>query len=424
MRNEEFSNLTSLPSATVQTSDCVPVIDVSNVEKSDNLSLSPAVEIQTSDHVSVIDVPNVEKSDNLSLSPTTDTQTSDNIPIIEVLSAEESDSLALSLFVSNHTPVINVSHTDFNLNYLWYKAGNKRVSVYSDLVISSLRMLNSKTTKWEINESIIPQLNTDEFENDYNEKLEFIPNFKLKQRSSISNFFASHMIDIPRCLKTSYSLYKPIYELPHLKFLNILMRRGYKEKIFTTILKIFIKNTMHPSYSSLNNTTTYSWLTLVPVFNSTLLINQQFYSSLSLEKVDIDGRGEQFIENRYLEEHPELTMSQFLSNSLERYKPTFIFKVQKIDKSTRKHSRGKSGKYVILWKYVPVYKRLYTVLRWLIRDITFQKAHKFEIKFWQALNLVLSASSNSLIIKFRNFNHNFVFKNFKKTLLQTLRTVS
>jgi hypothetical protein len=64
------------------------------------------------------------------------------------------------------------------------------------------------------------------------------------------------------------------------------------------------------------------------------------------------------------------------------------------------------------------------VLRWLIQDMTFQKARKFELKFWQALNLVNNSSKNSLIIKFRNFNHNFVFKNFKKTLLQNLNTVS
>jgi hypothetical protein len=56
--------------------------------------------------------------------------------------------------------------------------------------------------------------------------------------------------------------------------------------------------------------------------------------------------------------------------------------------------------------------------------MTFQKARKFELKFWQALNLVNNSSKNSLIIKFRNFNHNFVFKNFKKTLLQNLNTVS
>ena len=399
LSNEEFSILTSLPDATTQINDPTSVVNTTHASESTNLSLLPTVITQT---------------DN----------PADSTPVANVPSDEEVDRLALSLFVSNHTPVINISHIDFNLNYLWYKSGNERINVYSDLVISSLRTLNSKTTRWEISENVVSQLNTDEFENDYSEKLEFIPSFKLTQRSSVSNFFASHMIDIPRCLKTSYSLYKPIYELPHLKFLNILMRRGYKEKIFTTVLRTFIKNTMHPSYNTLSNSPAYSWVTLVPVFNATFLINQQFYNSFSLEKINIDSKNDQFIEGKYLEERVESTMSQFLNSSLEKYKPTFIFKVQKIDKSTRKHSRGKSGKYVILWKYVPFYKRLYTVLRWLIRDITFQKAHKFEIKFWQALNLVLSGSGNSLIIKFRNFNHNFVFKNFKKTLLQTLKTVS
>ena len=308
---------------------------------------------------------------------------------------------------------------NFTLNHLWFQNECVLGNDYSELLVSSIQISKKEWRVSNYNKSII---STDEFEDCEGEKLQFLPNFKLVQNSSVSNFFTSNMIDIPKCLKNSYSLYKPIFELPHLKFLNILMRRGYKEKIYTTVLRLFIKSVMHPDSANNFNTLTYSWVALLPFFNSIFLSNKPVYNSLKFLKVNMwDGKS---VTTKYLSESAPLVMSNFLVTKLERYKPTFLFKVQKVDKSTRKHSRGKSGKYVILWKYVPVYRRLYAVLRWLVQDIKFQKAHKFELKFLQSLNLLLSSSHSSLIIKFRNFNHNFVFKNFKKTLLKTLCTVS
>lgn len=201
------------------------------------------------------------------------------------------------------------------------------------------------------------------------------------------------------------------------------MRHGRKETIFTTILRTLVAKAMHPSFYQTPDKSYHAWQTLIPVFNSTLLAREATYSSFNCRKWRVKSPKHTLVAGHLLRPKP-LLVSTLLVSELESYKPTFIFKVQKVDKSTRKNSRGKSGKYVTLWKYVPAYKRLYTVLRWLIQDTVFQKARKFELKFWQALNLILSSSKSSLIKKFRNFNHNFVFKNFKKTLLQSLNTVS
>ena len=50
-------------------------------------------------------------------------------------------------------------------------------------------------------------------------------------------------------------------------------------------------------------------------------------------------------------------------DELEKHIPLFSFYVKKVDKLKRKHSRGKSGKYSIIWKYIPRYKRMLTTLR-------------------------------------------------------------
>lgn len=86
---------------------------------------------------------------------------------------------------------------------------------------------------------------TDEFENEFEERTTFLPTLASVRQSSIANFFTTNMIDIPRCLKKSYSLYKPIFELPHLKFLNILMRHGCKEQIFSSVFKVFVLSKLH-----------------------------------------------------------------------------------------------------------------------------------------------------------------------------------
>jgi hypothetical protein len=75
--------------------------------------------------------------------------------------------------------------------------------------------------------------------------------------------------------------------------------------------------------------------------------------------------------NKYLQTYedseyffkPEDWLQNILFDELTEYVPLFSFYVKRVDKLKRKHSRGKSGKYSIVWKYIPKYKRLLTTLR-------------------------------------------------------------
>jgi hypothetical protein len=113
-----------------------------------------------------------------------------------------------------------------------------------------------------------------------------------------------------------------------------------------------------------------------------------------------------------------------VNDELKRYLPLFSFYIRKVDKLKRKHSRGKSGKYSIVWKYVPQYRRLLTVIRWLTRDVKFQKPKTLFSRILQSIETLLFDRSNHLIFKFRNFVHHFVFQHHKKTLLKHLRSTS
>ena len=317
------------------------------------------------------------------------------------------------LLTLNYILVNNTNHT---YKYYNFNSDYSSCNIYSDLMLTSF---SSKKINWRAHYNYNARLATDEFENELEERTDFLPNLSAIRQGSIANFFTSNMIDIPRCLKKSYSIYKPIFELPHLKFLNILMRHGKKEQIFSTVFKAFVFGRL----TNGNRRTGLNWVSLLPVLTTTSLTTDSVYQTFYFMKLTLNSLGKT-IDSDYLIHPQDVQLSTFFTSNLEKYKSIFMFKVQKVDKRTRKNSRGKSGKYLILWKYVPVYRRIYTVLRWLIQDISFQKSYKFQTRFSRAIDLILNDPKRSIMYKCRNFNHNFVFKNFKKTLLKNLKTVS
>lgn len=56
-------------------------------------------------------------------------------------------------------------------------------------------------------------------------------------------------------------------------------------------------------------------------------------------------------------------MKFFLLAKINSVKPLFLFHIYKINKFIRKYSRGKSGKYTLVWKYIPIYKRQFIIMR-------------------------------------------------------------
>ena len=144
------------------------------------------------------------------------------------------------------------------------------------------------------------------------------------------------------------------------------------------------------------------------------------------------GKSEEVWLDLYSQQHEPETYAtdegnwvhNFFYDELENYKPTFSFYVRKVDKMKRKHSRGKTGKYVISWKYVPRYKRILTVLRWLVKDIRFQKPKTFQQRITISLETLLFSKKTHLVYQLRRFVHRFAYQSYKKTLLKTLRSTS
>ena len=73
-------------------------------------------------------------------------------------------------------------------------------------------------------------------------------NFIFLKKSTMTSFFITTMVDVPVSLKKSKSLYRAVFELQTLKFLNFIMRggnRGLVIKNFTSALIQFSQNTTY-----------------------------------------------------------------------------------------------------------------------------------------------------------------------------------
>lgn len=256
-----------------------------------------------------------------------------------------------------------------------------------------------------------------------------IQRFLIIEFPTLSSFFAHNLIDVPVAFENLKSLYYTSASLPHARLINILTRHGrrlYVSKLYSSTLWQLARRLITPETGSedtsswafihsLFTSLTASNLTRLGTITSTLpkFLTHETYDKYA-QVYDNDGYwvpGTRWLHNLLYEE-------------LAQHTPLFSFFIKRVDKRKRKHSRGKSGKYSIVWKYVPEYKRMLAVLRWLARDIRFQKGKTFQLRLSLSLETLFFSKQSHLILQVRSFVHTFAFQNFKKTLLRTLRHVS
>jgi len=237
------------------------------------------------------------------------------------------------------------------------------------------------------------------------------------------------MIDIPLCLSRAKSLYSPSISNPNNRLINLLMRHGRK----SLISKLYSLSMVNISKSVKPNSTilpkTHAWQFVYSLFVQPKVVLGRHGTSIPLIRRRL---GRTHITDKYNQAYSDLLyfipgnnwLYDLLFDELERYYPTFSFYVKKIDKLRRKHSRGRTGQYEIIWKYVPMYKRVATVLHWITKDIKFQRSRTFYARFERSLETMIFDRTSHLTYRLRQFVHKFVFEKHKKTLLKTLRSVS
>ena len=251
--------------------------------------------------------------------------------------------------------------------------------------------------------------------------------FSSQDSPTLISFFATNMIDIPFCLKKMKFAHSSLASSPKLRLISILSRHGKR----ATISKFYAKTAKDITYTYFSYSSSTdrqkSWDFLYALFSQRKALSgfrgHSTPRSLRLHnKSDLYNRRNELFNSTHRWTSDHNWFSNLLTHELTSRSPAFSFFVQSVNKLKRRHSRGKSGKYEIIWKYVPRYKRILTVLRWLAKDIQFQKSKTLQQRIFKSLETLLLNRTDHLVHRLRQFVHKFVFHRYRKTLLATLHT--
>lgn len=303
------------------------------------------------------------------------------------------------------------------INFFFYLNYESKIKLESFLIFNNENFIKNieKDLKNE-RDDILPSLTN--FDN--NEA--FFKDFK---KPTFISFFLENSIDVPICFKKSPSLKTRNFELMLLKFCNITMKDGLHEKTWRNILKgyfILFDDQREEIFKS--KIFSVNWIDLYVVFSS--LIKQprdSYFQFLDFEE-DAHLQFGHFI----IEREKELNSINFVKNHiiflLTQLSPIFTYYIYNVDKNIRKFTRGKAGKYVFIWKYIAPYKRRYSMFRWFINETRFDDNLVFKKRFKNLFNNLTFNINNTYAVKAQKYAYAFIFKNFRKSLMTHLKTIS
>ena len=117
-----------------------------------------------------------------------------------------------------------------------------------------------------------------------------------------------------------------------------------------------------------------------------------------------------------------MTINQLLMNTFKKFNFLFSFYIYKVDKQIYKNSRGKSGKYTFVWKYLAPYKRNLLILHWLTKEVRITSGKTLLNRLSHVLTNFIFNTKNTWIWKIKKFSLNYVYFNLRRTLGETYRT--
>ena len=244
---------------------------------------------------------------------------------------------------------------------------------------------------------------------------------------TLTSFFLANSLDIPQSFKRIRSLMKPTTTTILAKLATMLLRQGRKTYVNKTLTGSLIRLVHSQSFSDHFNYTRAHWRTFYQIFTALRFYLTSLHSTnYTLYHTNCSTEANEFYRQTttsFCRHSLSLNVySHSFFHFLHSYTPIFSFLIKKVSKLQWKHSRGKSGRYTIKWKYVPLYKRMITLLRWLVNDIQFQTHHNFTDRLYNSLRTLWFFPSSHLIIQFRQFVHKYVFQRCKNSLLRKLHS--
>lgn len=244
------------------------------------------------------------------------------------------------------------------------------------------------------------------------------------RQSNFIEFFKQSGVDTPNLFKTSRSLYRPSGKIDYLKFVNYLMRDGKRWKSLKLLNNIFFTLKANPPLIKNSKRKIPIILDWKQLHLLTTTVNYKKTGINIRPRYDLYDKSHYQIISNSMYIHNHATGKQAFFHNFERTKPIFLFYIYKVDKKIFKNSRGKSGKFTFIWKYIPTYKRYRLILYWLVKELSLRPGQSIYTKVDSMLNDFVNDPEKTWIWKIKKFSHFYVYKNSRKSICENYRTVT
>lgn len=231
------------------------------------------------------------------------------------------------------------------------------------------------------------------------------------------DFFKLNSIDVPSCFKKTKSLKRKQDITNLLKLTNYVMTKGLKSRALQGLVVALTKNIN----LSLKDEVSLTWRNLYLFFSSNISLKRKYLKLFMSNPDSNDDESLYHGINTFVNEN---SFEKSFFKKLNNFKPIFLFYIYKVDKSIFKNSRGRSGKFTFIWKYITPYKRLLIVYHWLNKELKTINKKNFQQRLDFLLNQILFQPKSTWIYRIRKFSYNYVYYNCRNSLARTYRTTT
>ena len=246
-----------------------------------------------------------------------------------------------------------------------------------------------------------------------------VDDFKHLNVCRFKSFFKEVNIDTPRCFSNSKSLQRANNKYYIYKLNNYTMRHGKSLKTYVLILKA-LRTIYATNYiTSVTRSSFSDWSTIYSLITGFHVGTKYSKLSDNLKLVAPHGK---LINELGIDFNSHNDYRSKFSLNLKLLEPMFLFYIYKVSKNIFKNSRGRSGKFTFLWKYVAQYKRRYVVMSWILKEVKMQPGRDFYSRLNTVLQGIVNNPNSSFMSRIRKFSYNYVYYNCRKTLAETYRT--
>lgn len=282
-------------------------------------------------------------------------------------------------------------------------------------------------SQFELKEKVVPFV--DNYDStaivDYREDLYGIfstfEDFEFINYSSFYTFFTLHKIDIPTFFRDIRSLKRSRNDIEILKFNNYFMRMGKRYQSLK-----FLYNAIELIKSDFNTLPKFifkvevDWQDFFYVYHSFFLTTGYVNMAFREDELATYGNVHSPEAKHIL---TEMDIKRVTLRNIYKMLPMFAFYIYKVDKQIYKNTRGKSGKYTFIWKYVTSYKRPFLVMSWILRELRVTPGRSLIDRLTLLLRTLVFSPDKTWIFRIKRFSTNYVYRNCRKTLAENYITV-